>query len=534
MSLVLADHPDEPCLISRLNADLLQLVFEIVADLERPPLNQPTVKGCWMRVGHVCRLWRSLILGLPSLWARDVCAFGVHESFDSILDRAGGAPLHLDFQRDIPDYTLARMAPLISRARILRCIIRSPEDYDSVTSTLNSEQLPHLEVLSIDLDPLIIDLVSKHRVEPNQKCAMRHLQMKDTVVLPPHNGLLTSLVINLFESERVMRFTIQEIVDVLLQNLSLKSLTLNYALRDAEMITNSSRIVLLELAQLTIHQDHGSPFAFELLSLLLVPNATHLDVTDDCTNTPAQVTRALTCAMSSCADSSVLQSPELSLKVLRGWYDKPTPQLDINLCPSQSVGILWSTEAPIRFGLFPDLHHDPLTAHEMLHAALQQLSASKVADRVTQLSWYPWPSEADHDTYWTEVLRSFPNTVSLLVSSSTERFAALFSALSCHELLPNFTQLSVECDQSEDVPQPRAIEHMLRQRLAAGSPICEIRLQNLYGMSRTASVPKITAAEKTMRDLARKLNAAVTVQDWAEVVKGEGILYLGTTFTFVY
>ena len=107
-------HPDA-CPISGLNLDLLRAIFELIANNDRPHPRRAAVEECWMKIGHVCRSWRMVLLDMPNLWARDVCAFGVLAPFDALLERARNASLHLVFSSDVPDYTLIRMAHLVPR-----------------------------------------------------------------------------------------------------------------------------------------------------------------------------------------------------------------------------------------------------------------------------------------------------------------------------------------------------------------------------------------------------------------------------------
>ncbi|KZV66574.1 hypothetical protein PENSPDRAFT_737048 [Peniophora sp. CONT] len=71
-----------------LDRDSLALIFDLVAESEPP---SQTNLG-WIRLGHVCRAWRTVLLGMRSVWARDAFVFGadVRRSKD-ILARADGS-----------------------------------------------------------------------------------------------------------------------------------------------------------------------------------------------------------------------------------------------------------------------------------------------------------------------------------------------------------------------------------------------------------------------------------------------------------
>ena len=58
--------------VLRLNADMLSTIFEQLAENETP-----TKKALgWIRLSRVCSPWKDVLLGMRSLWARDLYALG--------------------------------------------------------------------------------------------------------------------------------------------------------------------------------------------------------------------------------------------------------------------------------------------------------------------------------------------------------------------------------------------------------------------------------------------------------------------------
>ncbi|KAI0028837.1 hypothetical protein K488DRAFT_89343 [Vararia minispora EC-137] len=72
-----------------LPADVVYEFLRFLIDLDPPDASRRQLG--WITSTHVCRGWRDVALGVPSFWARRVCA--IPHLLDTALERAGGAPL---------------------------------------------------------------------------------------------------------------------------------------------------------------------------------------------------------------------------------------------------------------------------------------------------------------------------------------------------------------------------------------------------------------------------------------------------------
>ncbi|KZV66578.1 hypothetical protein PENSPDRAFT_667642 [Peniophora sp. CONT] len=70
--------------VFRLNADILAIIFEQLAGLEAPTRSSLG----WIRLSHVCVVWRQVLLDMHNLWARDAYIFGPDTARQHILSRA--------------------------------------------------------------------------------------------------------------------------------------------------------------------------------------------------------------------------------------------------------------------------------------------------------------------------------------------------------------------------------------------------------------------------------------------------------------
>ncbi|KZV59133.1 hypothetical protein PENSPDRAFT_660128 [Peniophora sp. CONT] len=89
-----------------LKNDILLELFNLVAETDSPyalPWADPGPLRYhlgWIRLTHVCRLWRTLLIDdMPSLWARVICHLPPH-THDTVLARAQNQPLSLTVSLD--------------------------------------------------------------------------------------------------------------------------------------------------------------------------------------------------------------------------------------------------------------------------------------------------------------------------------------------------------------------------------------------------------------------------------------------------
>ncbi|KZV67664.1 hypothetical protein PENSPDRAFT_687896 [Peniophora sp. CONT] len=534
MSLTSDNSADTISYISRLNLDSLRALFELVADQERPHPAHTSVEKCWTKIGHVCRLWRSVLLNMPTLWARGLCAFGVHAAFDDLLVRAQDARLHLGFPPELPEYTLSRMAPLIPRAHMLRCTIRSPEDYQSITEALSSRYLPSSKTLSITFDAWSIgNEIAQGAIALAHECSIYHLRMSIIVIHPPLNGCLTWLAISLHELDITRRFSLDNIVAVLQHNRSIESVALLCAIHEGHT-RHLPSVTLQVLTRLTIiEEQRASTSAFDLLNLLHAPSVEHLNIADESIDTASKTTKALECTLDACAGSPTLALDEFSLGVRRGSEDDI--YTDIHLYRAWSIAISSDTDAPFRLGLYPGVRSELLPASiEMLLAALRHLSDAAILHRVVELLMYPCGTEADSTEYWNMVLPYFPVVSALLVEGTTDGLAALFNTLShCKDearVLPCLTRLTIEHVESfNGFPWSVHFEQMFRRRMATGSPIREVRLKNLPKPIRKAMTSHYKAVIEQMEHLAESIGVGMITQEWQDAEE-----IIGTAFEYQY
>ncbi|KZV65068.1 hypothetical protein PENSPDRAFT_146283 [Peniophora sp. CONT] len=78
--------------------DALYAVFTWLSLLDVPGFNPRSskVELGWIASSHVCERWRDVITSMPLLWAKMAGGvFTSQETCDTIIKRAGNAPLHL-------------------------------------------------------------------------------------------------------------------------------------------------------------------------------------------------------------------------------------------------------------------------------------------------------------------------------------------------------------------------------------------------------------------------------------------------------
>ncbi|KZV68310.1 hypothetical protein PENSPDRAFT_653340 [Peniophora sp. CONT] len=152
---MLNERANQTLPVSRLHPDVLGMIFEHVADAH---LQEHTLRReQWIRVGHVCRGWRNVLLDAAHLWARDIFAFGVKRGLEEILPLTRNAPLDLVPPRRSRGFTsptahhdfVSSILPLVGRARVLHVSIASHADLALLTDALSTDPIPDLKELVI-------------------------------------------------------------------------------------------------------------------------------------------------------------------------------------------------------------------------------------------------------------------------------------------------------------------------------------------------------------------------------------------------
>ncbi|KZV61052.1 hypothetical protein PENSPDRAFT_659165 [Peniophora sp. CONT] len=559
--------------IQRLNSDSLHLIFELVADIDRPDPHNPEVGECWMKLGQVCRLWRTALLNMPSLWARDLCAFGPNKSFEQILVRTRDAPLHLDFPRSSPESilnkffeeilartrdaplhpdfprsspenTLVRMASYIPRAGALHCTIQTPEDYQSIESILSSCHLPALDTLDVNFDCRITDIDFRQDIVLAGDSHITKFRACDILIWPPQSGRLTSLEICLSGMKSERRILCDAILDILSHNPNLKSVSLMCALRKSGTISRFVPITMPVLSNISVYQNDVSSSSFELLAHLRVPVIERLSVSNHSINTAISTSQGMACTLQACTESPLLTSSN---------------QLSCSLKPSKSTiciaisdrGSAFSEEADedVSFRFLLDsasvLQHYP-DILDLMSAALHPLSEAGVSSRVATLTCFPWGvAEAESAQFWKATLNTFSNASSLHACATEHELLALFDALSRHEegerVLPRLDQLTVRLSRRPGILRPGKLfwfpefEHALRKRVEMDSPIREVRIRFSTKHGWGSSAPSYPATVEQMRKVAMRVGAEMNEQEWRHRRgTGDTLMYQDAIFCLRY
>ncbi|VDB86382.1 unnamed protein product [Peniophora sp. CBMAI 1063] len=145
--------------ISRLPPEILASIFLFVAMDDPPrkryfPSQEPSRLG-WVRISHVSKLWRSLCLRTPDLWALHVAI--LPDALTEFLERAGDdVPLdiHLELENVIGyqhDFQELILLHSIKRIRRMKWSTLHGQTFDNICACLQDSALPTLETLALDL-----------------------------------------------------------------------------------------------------------------------------------------------------------------------------------------------------------------------------------------------------------------------------------------------------------------------------------------------------------------------------------------------
>ncbi|VDB86411.1 unnamed protein product [Peniophora sp. CBMAI 1063] len=342
-----------------------------------------------------------------------------------------------------------------------------------------------------------------------------------------------------------MRFTIDEIAEVLLHNPALEELDMVDAIREGRTrAAGLPRIALPTLTRFSIQQRaaaNGCPSSFELLSRMQLPAVNNLSIVDRSLDTPAQVSQAFDCILSSCAASPILALAEYSLHSDRDCFSArnehpPPSRFGFTLVGLRRGPLLTSDFPSLHLSSTYDARPTEADASDTLAIVLRRLKTSGISDRIIELRWCPHRVEVLQPDYWNTVLQSFPN-VSHIEVRGEPALTTLFDILGQHCnaepdcVLPRLQSMKIgnyyRLENFPSVfPWSAHFEWMLGQRATAGLPIREIRFENLVTPASEAQIPRYAAVVAYMEDLARRLGVGVAVQVW----KSESGSELGTTF----
>ncbi|KZV69706.1 hypothetical protein PENSPDRAFT_686100 [Peniophora sp. CONT] len=138
----------------RLDPDSLIAIFLLVASDDLPSLCSCIQHGrygaikCtynlgWIKLSHVCRLWRDVLLGMRPLWADNICTLN-KAAMAEFIRRAGDYLLVVDLSSS---GRLTFTLDILLRARIIRGLSRTEE-----LEMLNRHPFPALEIVELSSD----------------------------------------------------------------------------------------------------------------------------------------------------------------------------------------------------------------------------------------------------------------------------------------------------------------------------------------------------------------------------------------------
>ncbi|TDL15943.1 hypothetical protein BD410DRAFT_844779 [Rickenella mellea] len=133
-----------------LHTDLLIMIFSILQSLESPWKSEGRK---WIKVTHVCRKWRQLLLAFPSLWTYVDTKWGTMAS--EFIARSGDSPLklriHFRESASLPEIMAVNLAfAHITRACELHLHFHRVEQLLDTTRSLKlHDRSTHLETISL-------------------------------------------------------------------------------------------------------------------------------------------------------------------------------------------------------------------------------------------------------------------------------------------------------------------------------------------------------------------------------------------------
>ncbi|VDB85005.1 unnamed protein product [Peniophora sp. CBMAI 1063] len=106
--------PQKSLDVANIAADVLAEIFFVCSVIDSP---EPPNSLGWVKLAHVNKRWRQILLELPCLWARIVCLFP--RAFKELLARSKEAPIALDYRRCRTQKDVNEFESLLPRARTL-------------------------------------------------------------------------------------------------------------------------------------------------------------------------------------------------------------------------------------------------------------------------------------------------------------------------------------------------------------------------------------------------------------------------------
>ncbi|VDC07605.1 unnamed protein product [Peniophora sp. CBMAI 1063] len=534
--------------IGRIDLDALRLIFEYIAEADRPNSEHP-IADSWPRLGHVCRVWRSTLLDMPQLWARDVLAFGTGSALDDVVDRTRELPLRLDcLSHTLDELSMERIIPLIPRAQALQCELKTYEELKDVLNSIASHPPKALRTLSISLEMGLNSWFisqSPSYTSCIELLPLRHLEMTGVYPNPPLLGTLTSWTMKSTDVILVdPRLPIEVIVNVLAHNTGLESLCLMDAIsvfRDQNIVLPDI-VVLPKLKSLYIWQEsNASPCP--ILNRLQLPNPTleKYWIRDCDVDTAADVSAEFASALSACACSPVLRSGRfLRVQCETRWENKVIVQLH------RQYRVPEGPEHPdnMPFHVEYQPFHLAVSFLELSNAILAPLSRTSLPEQVLELWWSVFEEDAQVASYWDTVLQPFQAVTTLIILDVYTHTQAALVAMSAaltrtrddgSLLLPCLNRLVMRAYEMDGLGLFR--DHsLLKKRKDMGVPISKVLFLDIDSPNMNGSEQDDEfdgEVKKQMQDVATELDAGLESHISWEVVNGQRRIQ-GTEFVFKY
>ena len=298
--------------VSLLPPEVLARVFRFLS-LDEPPHSGKQNLG-WIRVTHVCQLWRQVALDDSSLWARISGVTTNTELVSEMLARARNAPLDINVNLNGATISevLLMFPPHLSHTRELCFKIVTPFCSDSFRD-IYSHEAPALEILELHslTSPVTFQELGRTTLFKGQAPKLRTLTLSQVFIpwsLIPR-GQLTQLDISLHDELSIADDTsfgdLNQLVDLLVNSPGLEVLSLVSCLPSQLTHFPCGQTIRLPRLSRLILSGLSSRIS-NLLKMLELPSSTILQLLCD-------------------SDNTTTYSDHLLLPILSAHYRGPTP-----------------------------------------------------------------------------------------------------------------------------------------------------------------------------------------------------------------
>ncbi|KZV68311.1 hypothetical protein PENSPDRAFT_653341 [Peniophora sp. CONT] len=501
--------------IFRMDHDVLRIIFDYVAAIDRPRLYRERVK--WIKLGHVCRNWRNVLHDATHLWARDVFeVFGVERACE-ILPLTRNSPLNLVRPLERPysyeTYTtsglLSVYLPLMGRARAFHSAISSEKNWSSISDALSRDPIPHLEELVLKWDTNS-ELTADTRIQLARHPRLQSLKMTGYLAQPHVGNSITSADLDLKPYMGTVTPSQESLLDLLDSMVNLKHLRLGHW-RTSNQHAPSRTIELLALQSLMVTNSDVDSF-LRLIGCLRLPA-----LIQTCVNIAGVTNRAspreniVDCARLQSTLDRLESSFAGSLAITQRKYVYVAHARTDTPSSAVKLTIRWSGIYKPQFNRFwqwlpdtptPELYiqflADSADANDLARTVSRYLSSSCTPQHPVHLQWREGVilGNTQGISYWTAALSLFKDVQSVLIyEASNGGHGSLLTALAESEqegsagpLLNSIRCLCVRAtgswwglEQRLDLGQGQdaLLVDFMRRRAARGTPIESLEMRLL-------------------------------------------------------